>query len=179
MLRTDNTALVLIDVQGKLARIMHESDQLISNITALIKGLTLLDVPIIWLEQYPKGLGPTHEEIQKLLENNAPIDKVIFSACGSEQFQEVKQKLTEKNFAVAGIEAHICVYQTVKELLAEGNHVEVLHDCISSRTLDNKQVAIDKMSQLGALATSVEMLLFELMQTAEHPNFKEISKLIK
>ena len=179
MLQTDNAALVLIDVQGKLAKIMHQSDELISNITTLIQGLKLLDVPVIWMEQYPKGLGPTHEGIQKLLNDEAPIDKMIFSACSSKQFQELKQKLDKKNYIVAGIEAHICVYQTVSELIQEGNHVEVLHDCISSRTLENKQIAIDKMSQLGALPTSVEMLLFELMRTAEHPNFKAISKLIK
>ncbi|MEI3607159.1 hydrolase [Pseudogracilibacillus sp. SE30717A] len=179
MLKIDNTALVLIDVQGKLAKIMHQSKELLVNLERLIQGAHLLEIPIIWLEQYPKGLGPTADEIKQHLAELRPIDKMTFSACKNDDFQKEIASLEKMNYLVAGIESHICVYQTVSELLNEGNHVEVVIDGVSSRTLANKEVGIEKMKSLGAQVTSVEMALFELMETAEHPKFKEISKLIK
>src|SRR5690625_926241 len=87
MLKVDDTALVLIDVQGKLAKVMHESEALVKQITILIKGAQLLDIPIFWMEQYPKGLGPTTDEVKELLSREVPIDKMVFSACQSEAFQ--------------------------------------------------------------------------------------------
>lgn len=179
MLKVEETALILVDVQGKLAKIMHESEELLGKLTSLIKGAQLLDIPILWLEQYPKGLGPTAEEITPLLQENSPIDKMEFSACQNKAFQEAAAKLGKSSYLVAGIEAHICVYQTVMDLLQNDHYVEVVVDGVSSRTLANKEIAIEKMQSLGAALTSVEMALFELMGTAEHPNFKEISKLIK
>lgn len=179
MLQVDDTALVIVDVQGKLAKIMHQSQELLKNISNMIQGAKLLDVPVLWLEQYPKGLGPTNEQIQVLLTSNTPVEKMTFSACGTEAFQQQLEKLNKKSLLVAGIESHICVYQTVNDLLKHHHEVEIITDCISSRTLGNKQVGIDKMVSIGAKVTSVEMALFELMQTAEHPKFKEISRLIK
>lgn len=180
MLNVNNTALILVDVQGKLAQIVHESEQLHKKIVQLIKGVQLLDIPIIWLEQYPEGLGPTTEEIKLLLEeNNEPLAKMRFSPCKNSDFKSIIDDLDKENFLVAGIEAHICVYQTVRELLNDGKNVEYVQDGISSRTLENKQIAMEKMKSLGAFPTSVEMALFELLETAEHPNFKEISRIIK
>lgn len=179
MLKVDETALVIIDVQGKLAKIMHQSGEMLRNLERLIKGAQLLDIPILWLEQYPKGLGSTAEEIKQHLTDNSPIDKMAFSACKSNTFQEELKKLERKSMLVAGIETHICVYQTVSELLNLGKEVEVVVDCVSSRTLANKEIGLDKMKSLGASVTSVEMVLFELMGTAEHSKFREISKLIK
>src|SRR5699024_5374353 len=165
--------------QGKLANVMHEKDVLENKMMSLIQGAQLLEIPIIWMEQYPQGLGPTAPYIQELLTDNEPIAKMDFSACQHEDFQEKIQSLNRKNIIVAGIEAHICVYQTVKELLANDYYVEYVCDAISSRTAENKQIAIHKMNGLGALPTSVEMFLFELMGSAKHPSFKQISKLIK
>lgn len=179
MLKVEDTALVLIDVQGKLAKIVHESEELLINLQRLVKGAQLLEIPILWLEQYPKGLGPTAEEIKQHLAEMSPIDKMTFSACKNEKFQDELQQLGKKSFLVAGIETHICVYQTASELLNDGNHVEVVVDGVSSRTSANKEIGLEKMKSLGASVTSVEMALYELMETAEHPKFKEISKLIK
>lgn len=179
MLQIDNTALVIVDVQGKLAKIMYQSQELLENLSNMIQGAKLLDVPVLWLEQYPQGLGPTNERIQELLNPNIPVEKMTFSACGTEAFQQKLEKMNKKSLLVAGIESHICVYQTVNDLLERNHEVEILTDCISSRTLINKQVGIDKMVSIGAKVSSVEMALFELMQTAEHPKFREISKLIK
>jgi len=179
MLQVDDTALVIVDVQGKLAKIMHQSQELLTNISNMIQGAKLLNIPVLWLEQYPKGLGSTNEQIQALLTSNTPVEKMTFSACKTEAFQQQLEKLNKKSLLVAGIESHICVYQTVTDLLERHYEVEIITDCISSRTLENKQVGIDKMVSIGAKVTSVEMALFELMQTAEHPKFKEISRLIK
>ena len=179
LLKLDETAVVLIDVQGKLAEIVHESEQLLDSTEKLIKGAQILEVPILWLEQYPKGLGPTKEQLKQHLTDQTPIEKIAFSGCKCDEFQEQLKKLDKKSYLVAGIETHICVYQTVSELLAQGKEVEIVVDCVSSRTLANKEIGIEKMKQLGAKVTSVEMALFELMETAKHPKFKEISNLIK
>lgn len=180
MLTPNNTAFVLIDFQGRLAEVMYESDLIRENLKTLIKGLQLLDVPTIWVEQYPKGLGPTVDDVKELLiPDYEPIAKMDFSACQHDDVQNLLAEYDRENYIVAGIEAHVCVYQTVRELLAAEKYVEFVEDCISSRTKKNKQIAINKMSLLGAYPTSVEMILFELMKTAEHPNFREISSLIK
>lgn len=180
MLKVDNTALILVDVQGRLAQVMYESEKIQNNIVRLIKGGQLLEIPIIWLEQYPEGLGPTTDEIKQLLEDtNKPIAKKRFSPCQTDPFQKTVDDLQVDNFIVAGIEAHICVYQTVRELINAGKHVEYVQDGISSRTLENKEIAIEKMNLLGAMPTSVEMVLFELLESAEHPKFRDISRIIK
>jgi|SRR5690625_1361246 len=179
MLKVEDTALVIIDVQGKLAKIVYQSEELLSNLQSLIKGAQLLHIPILWLEQYPKGLGSTDDEIKQHLTDVNPIEKITFSACKNDEFQNEIEKLNKNSYLVTGIESHVCVYQTVRELLESGKHVELVVDAISSRTLANKEVGIEKMTSLGAFITSVEMALFELMETAEHPKFKEISSLIK
>lgn len=180
MLNVNNTGLVVVDFQGKLAEIVHESDEIHQKIEQLIKGVQLLDLPIIWLEQYPEGLGPTADNIKQLLdENNEPLPKMTFSGCKTNQIQTALDNIDVDNYLVVGVEAHICVYQTVCDLLNAGKHVEYVQDAISSRTLESKQIAISKMNLLGAYPTSVEMALFELLETAEHPHFREISRIIK
>lgn len=179
MLDKERTVFVLIDVQGKLAKIMHESEHMLNQLATLIRGLRLLDIPIIWLEQYPKGLGPTNEQITEHLSGLEPIPKMTFSACGNDKFQETFKEIGRNQVLIAGIESHVCVYQTAMDLKEDGNEVQVVQDAVSSRTLENKKLGLKKMESFGITLTSVEMALFELMGTAEHPNFKEISKLIK
>lgn len=179
MLKQERTVFILIDVQGKLARIMHESERLLNNLEKLLRGLRKLEIPIIWMEQYPKGLGPTVDEIKQHLSDIEPIAKMTFSACQNEQFQDVFEQLGRDQVLIAGIESHICVYQTAMDIKNEGHDVQLVTDAISSRTLENKQLGIEKMTSHGILETSVEMALFELMGTAEHPKFKEISAIIK
>src|SRR5690625_1498856 len=145
----------------------------------LVKGPQVLLVPIIWLEQYPQGLGPIDVTLSEYIPSNNPIEKVVFSACKSEFFTKQLKGLDKKSILVTGIEAHICVYQTVVDLLELGYEVEVVVDCISSRTPINKEVGIEKMKSLGADITSVEMALFEMLGSADHAKFREISKIIK
>ncbi|MER2129130.1 hydrolase [Solibacillus sp. FSL H8-0523] len=179
MLHKEETVLVLIDIQGKLAQIVDESDFVVNNIANVVQGVKLLQIPILWLEQYPKGLGPTDARIAMHLTDQQPIEKITFSAYDTEAFVQALEQTGRKKVLLAGIETHICVYQTAAHLLANGYEVEVLADCVSSRTAGNRVVGIQKMLQLGATITSVEMALFEMQQVAKGDTFKAISQLVK
>lgn len=183
MLTIDRTVLVVVDVQGKLANLMHEHESLFGNIVTMVKGAKLLDIPIIWLEQMPEKLGATipelADELVDKLSDVSPVRKSSFSACGEPAFMSALEQAGSRQVLLAGIETHICVYQTAMDLLAGGYGVEVLVDAVSSRTLQNKEVALDKMSALGADLTTVEMALFELMKSAEAPQFRDVAKLIR
>src|SRR5690625_1642351 len=179
MLKVEDTAIVIVDVQGKLVNVMDEKNSLLNILQQLVRGAQVLHLPIIWLEQYPKGLGPIDNNLKQYVQPNEPIEKVVFSACKSESFIQQLKAVDRKSILVAGVEAHICVYQTVVDLLELEYKVEVVVDCISSRTKMNKDIGIEKVKSLGANITSVEMALFEMLGSAEHPNFREISKIIK
>ncbi|WBA86209.1 hydrolase [Endozoicomonas sp. GU-1] len=179
MLNLDTTVLVVVDVQGKLATLMHEHESLFDNIVTMVKGARLLDVPIIWLEQVPEKLGGTIPELADELSDFSPVRKTSFSACGEPAFMSALEQTGGRQVLLTGIETHICVYQTAMDLLAGGYEVEVLVDGVSSRTLQSKEVALDKMSALGADLTTVEMALFELMKSADAPQFRDVARLIK
>ena len=179
MLNKEDTVVVLIDIQGKLAQIVDESDFIVNNIATVVQGAKILELPVLWLEQYPKGLGTTDERIAQHLTDEKPIEKITFSAYQTPEFVQALEKTGCKTVLLAGIETHICVYQTAADLLASGYQVEVLADCVSSRTAGNREVGIQKMLQLGAGITSVEMALFEMQQIAKGDSFKQISKLVK
>lgn len=173
------TAIVLIDIQGKLAEIMHESEQLFNNLEKLIKGAKLLNIPIIWTEQLPEKLSTTTENLKSLLHDNKPIIKSEFSCVLNTEFAQYIKTKKFNHFLVCGIETHVCVYQTVKDLLEIGHDVELIADAVSSRTKLNKEIGIDKMLLLGAQVTSVEMLLLEEQVIAKGDEFRELIKIIK
>jgi len=179
MLRAEDTVLVLIDVQGRLADVMNEKDILLLNLTRLLKAMPLLGIPVIWMEQTPDKMGATIAPIRELLTGNNPIAKSSFGCCGSGQFMHRLGELKRRSVALAGIETHVCVYQTAAQLLEAGYRVEVVADAVSSRSPMNRSIALERMQSMGARLTSVEMLVFELMQTADHPAFREILKIIK
>jgi len=179
MLHADTTALVLIDVQEKLARAMHEREALVENLSRLLRGLHVLGVPVLWVEQNPKGLGPTVPELASLMTGNQPITKNSFSCCGADGFMETLASLNRRQVLLAGIEAHVCVYQTAAGLIEADYQVEVVADGVSSRSPGNRTVAIEKMRDIGVRLTSVEMALFELLGAAEGDRFKEILKVVK
>ncbi|MDW0111988.1 hydrolase [Sporosarcina saromensis] len=179
MNKREQTVFVLVDVQGKLSEIVHESEKMLTNLRKLIQGLQVLDIPILWLEQYPDGLGPTNEKIARLLEGTTPIPKMTFSAFKTDTFKEQLQLLNRNQVLIAGIETHICVYQTAVDLQLNGYDVQVVEDAVSSRTNENKEVGLRKMAALGVQVTSVEMALYELMERADDPAFKQLLKIIK
>ncbi|WP_096200879.1 hydrolase [Bacillus sp. FJAT-45350] len=178
MLIKVNTALVVIDVQGKLAHMMHDKEKFIKNVQIMIQGARAMNLPIIVLEQYPKGLGKTIPEVASLLEEE-PIEKISFGACLNQQFIDSVQALNRKQLLIVGMEAHVCVYQTVMGLLENNFAVEVVSDAVSSRVYENKQIGLQRMQDGGAKITSTEMCLFELMKVAEGKIFKDIIKLLK
>jgi len=180
MLTIDNTALIVIDVQGKLAELMYERETLFTNLHRIIEGAKVLGLPMLWTEQVPEKLGPTRPEIgELLLDQTEPIRKSSFSCCGEPVFADHLMALNRSQFLIAGIETHICVYQTVRDLLGRGYEVHVVTDAVSSRAAANRQIGLDRMRAAGAYLTSTEMALFELMQVAEGDQFRAITKLVK
>jgi len=179
MLDKKTTGLIVIDVQGKLARLVADSEKLIGNCEVLIKGSQILQLPVLWVEQTPDKLGSTVDELELHLSNLTPITKSTFSACLEANFLSEIKKLNIKNWLVCGIEAHICVYQTCSDLLKLGYGVHLVSDAVASRTPDNKLLAIEKLSSLGAEITATEMCLYELLQDSQSPEFKSILQLVR
>jgi nicotinamidase-related amidase len=179
VITAENAALLLIDVQEKLLRAMHDQANLLESIKKMVKGARILGLPVLWTEQNPAGLGPTVSEVAELLADKKPVSKFSFSCCGSEPFMEDLKALDRKSILVAGIEAHVCVYQTVADLINLQFNVEVIADAVASRSPENRLIGLKKSQSVGADITSVETALFELLKEARGDRFKEISKLVK
>ena len=171
----EHTAAIVVDYQEKLVPGMSDKEQLIHNSEILLKGLKMLDVPMYITQQYTKGLGMSISEIQEAVGMTEYIDKIAFTA-----YDSVKWKLRGKKFViVCGIEAHICVLQTVIDLKAAGFIPVLVADCISSRKESDKQVALERARQEGAIVTTYESLLFELLKVAGTDTSKQIQRLIR
>ena len=179
MLESKNTVLVIIDVQGNLARIMQDADALFRNLAILIKGARLLDVPIIWMEQLPEKLGPTVIEVSKNLDGLKPIEKDVFSCVKNDEFNSRLSEINPDNVVLSGIETHICVYQTAVDLLKRNFNVEVAADATSTRLKHNKNIGLEKVRRTGGEITSVETFLFEIQGIAKGEKFRELVKLVK
>ena len=179
MLKIENTTLLIVDIQGNLAHLMHGKELLFKNVQKLIKGIQILGIPILWVEQNPRGLGPTIPEIADILSNIQPISKMSFSSCRNDRFLQALNALNRKQVLIAGIEAHVCVYQTAAELVDIGYDVQVVTDAVSSRNMENKEIGLQRMRDSGVSLTSVETALFELLKVAEGEQFREILKILK
>ena len=180
LLENGQTALVVIDVQEAFRSVIPEFATVASRISTAVRGCQVLGVPVLVTEQYPKGLGPTAEEIKFVLpEEEDPFEKTAFSSCGAAPFVAKLEELGTKQVVICGLETHICVSQTAHDLLDRGFQVHVLTDCVCSRFEYNKAAGLAKMRQSGAIPSSVEMALFELMRDSRHEQFKEIQALIR
>ncbi len=179
MLTIDNSFFLLVDMQGKLAQMMHKRKDLFENTGKLIQGLRILEIPFVWMEQYPKGLGETVPEIKQHLDGLTPHEKISFGCGGDEAIMSAINELGRKQAIVAGIEAHVCVYQSCRQLLEAGFEVTLLADCTSSRKKADKKIALCALENEGVKLACVEMTLFELMHKAGGDKFKQISKLVK
>jgi nicotinamidase-related amidase len=179
MLDEKDCCLVVVDVQGKLAGLMHDKDNLFKNIRILIQSAKILDIPILWCQQVPAALGPTVPEIAELLGGCEPVNKSSFSCCGCEEFNNKLEELGRKQVLLCGIETHVCVYQTAVDLIERDYEVDVIADAVSSRTLENKQIGLNRIAEEGARLSSTELALFEILRTADHPQFRQIAKLVK
>ena len=178
MLTIEKTLLVIVDIQDKLARVMPERDALVESASRLIRGATVLGVPVLFTEQNPAGLGQTVPELRPLL-GGEPIVKRAFSCCGEPAFVNAVRASGRRQVLLAGIETHVCVYQTARDLLADGYEVEIVADAVASRAAANRAIGLEKARAAGAGVTSVETALFELLGVAEGPRFKEILQIVK
>lgn len=175
-----HTALAIIDMQEGFRSVISDFAETAARIALVAHAAQLLNVPVIATEQYPKGLGHIASEIKAVLPDRFNfIEKTAFSSCGALAFESELEQSRALHVLICGIEAHICVNQTAHDLLERGYRVHLLMDCITARSELNKQIAFAKMQQSGAVPSSIEMALFELMRDAKHEQFKAIQKLIK
>jgi nicotinamidase-related amidase len=179
MLTIEQTVLTIVDVQGKLAELVYDRALLHANLAKAIRGAKVLGLPILWLEQNPARMGRTIPSLRALLEPAEPIAKTAFSCWGEKKFVDALRAAGHRQVVLAGIEAHVCVYQTAMDLVAAGYEVRVLADAVSSRSPASRQTGLESIAACGARVNTVEQFLFELMRTAEHPAFKEILKIVK
>ena len=179
MFTAETTALIVIDVQGKLARSMYNAEAMLQGINSAVRGAQILGMPVLHIEQYPQGLGHTLPEVAELLSDQVAMTKTTFDCCGNPEIVEAIRTMDRPNLLVCGLEAHICVYQSVRSLLGQGYQVELITDAISSRTAENRTLGLERMQAAGARATSVEMCLFDLVQDAASPSFRQLLPLFK
>ncbi len=179
ILQREKTTLLVIDIQERILPAVFEHERVVENAIKLINGFKILNVPIYFTEQYPKGLGPTEPRIKAALDNTKAVQKMSFSCYGAEDlFDELKRK-NIKQVVVCGIESHVCVLQTVLDLLANGFQVDVAADAVSSRRKFDYKIALDRMRSNGAEVTTTESILFELLNVCGTDEFKAVSKLVK
>ena len=175
-----NPCLIVIDVQEKLYPIIRGKDNFLKNLEILIKGFKLLDLPIIVTEQVPQKLGHTVNPVRSILSDVEPIPKSSFSCASDDKFNsKCDELLNVDGYVLAGIETHICIYQTQRQMSLLGRHVEVVADAVSSRNKTNHDVALNRIINSGGFLTTTEMVLFELKGNAEGDVFKQLSKLVK
>jgi nicotinamidase-related amidase len=179
-LSREHAALAVIDMQEAFRPVIPDFGEIASRIAKAVQGARLLEVPVIVTEQYPRGLKHTAEEIlPHLAASSKVVEKMCFSSCGADDFLSQLISRNIKQVIVCGIEAHICVAQTVLDLLSRDLEVYLLVDCITARRPESKEVALSRMTQAGAWQSNLEMVLFEMMRTAESPQFKAVQSLIK
>jgi nicotinamidase-related amidase len=181
LLKPENCALLVIDIQEKLLPPIFEKDRLLKNCALLIRAAQLLNVPSVSTTQYAKALGNTVPEIASLMPDTAAFDKQAFSCFGSDAFcASLKRVPGQRNtLLLCGMESHICVMQTALTALNEGYIVHIASDAISSRTQSNWRTGIDRMRAAGAVISSTEMMIYELMRGSNAPAFKELLPYLK
>lgn len=180
LLTTPDTGLIILDVQEGFRPVIDGFDRIVRNVAILAEGFAILGRPVIATEQYPKGLGRTVPEVEEhLAAFSDRIEKKRFSGCGVPEFDAAIVRDRCSRWIVCGIETHVCVNQTVADLRAQGIEVHVAADAVSSRSPRNHEIGLAKMQAAGALMTSAEMALFEMLETADNPDFKAISKLVR
>jgi nicotinamidase-related amidase len=176
---SDDSVLIIIDIQERLAGAMQLKDAVISNCLHLIELAKMIAIPVLVTEQYPKGLGRTVEEIKKAVPDYQPIEKVSFSCCGEQEFINKLRALNRKTIVMTGMETHVCVLQTCIELLKEGFNVHLVKDAVCSRTKENWNTGVEFMRDAGAVISCTETVLFQFLRVAGTEEFKTISKRIR
>lgn len=179
MLDRKGSLLLIVDVQERLVNALDKD--VVANRTATIaKAAKIMEIPVIVTEQYPKGLGSTIPQVKMCLsENTQIVEKTAFSAMKEKGFSEILKSYGKKQIVICGIETHVCVHQTVTDLLEEGYEVYVVKDACASRNKYEFKQGIDIMQQNGAKISCLEIVIFEWLRSAKNPYFKEVQALIK
>ncbi len=189
LLDVDRSMVVAIDLQGKLMDMVVRPRLVLGATVRLLKLAGLFSVPVVLTEQYPKGIGPTHPEVRAAFDAlTGPkfvMEKTAFGCGGDPQFEALLSRArpglppSRRQIVVAGIEAHVCVMQTVVELLGSGHQVHVCWECVSGRGEEYRRHALERMVQAGAVLTNHESVAFEWAKSKDHPQFKAMSALLK
>ena len=180
MLNAEQCALVVVDIQEKLLPPIHEKERLVRNSQLLIRAAKILSLPVIVTTQYSRGLGQTVPEIASLLPDVTPLDKLEFGCFRNGQFCSSVAGLNRRNtLLLCGMETHICVLQTAMGALAQGHCVHVAADAVGSRSELNWKLGLDRMRDAGAVISSTEMMIYELLGKSGTPAFKEMLQFIK
>ncbi len=179
-IKNEDTVLVIIDIQEKLAPVINNKEEIIKNSKILIETAKTLNFPIILTEQYPQGLGETLPEIKEALEFKGKFfEKNYFSAYKDESIKEYIDSIKRPNFILLGMESHICLYQTARDLLIKGYNVVIAEDASGSRTKKNHLNGMELIKGYGGRISNTETIMFDLLSKAGTEEFKKLSKLIK
>jgi nicotinamidase-related amidase len=189
LLDADRSVVVVIDLQGKLMEMVHRPRLVIDATTRLMRLADVFEVPVLLTAQYPRGLGPTHPKIREVFDGlstkTGELTKVAFGCCGDPGFESALSELrpglasAERQIVVAGIEAHVCVMQTVIELLRTDTQVHLCWECVSGRGEEYRRHAISRMEQAGAVVTNHESVAFEWAKTKDHAAFKAMNAILR
>lgn len=179
ILKKESSVLLIIDLQERILPVIRDIETVLENTVKLIKGFKAMQLPIYLTEQYPKGLGATSQRILDELEGYSAINKMSFSCSGAENLFEEFYKRKLFQIIVCGVESHVCVQQSVLDLLANNFQVNLTADAVSSRKETDYKMALQRMRTLGAQVTTTESVLFELLEVCGTPEFKEVSKIVK
>jgi nicotinamidase-related amidase len=175
----EDTAGLVIDIQERLYPHIHEHETLARNTGVLVEGLKIMGVPLLVTQQYTRGLGPTISELSGLVGDFPVLEKTAFSCCDEPEFIRTLNDMRRNFILIAGIESHVCVLQTVIDLVERGYQPVLVEDCVASRKAADKSISVRRMHKEGAIVTSHESILFELCRFSGTDQFRAISKLVK
>lgn len=180
LVQREHAGLLIIDIQDRVVRVVQHPKRVVFNSIKLIEGFKILTRPVWLTEQYPKGLGPTNAEVLAALPPNLiPREKIRFSCCGDAELLVELRTNGVRQIIVTGVESHVCVFQSAMDLLANDFQVFVVRDAVSSRRRMDWQTAMKRLQRAGAIITTTEAVLFEMLEAAGSAEFKAISRLVK
>jgi len=179
LLKRSRAALIIVDVQERFAPVINDMDAIVGNIVKLVRGCKILDIPVFYTEQYPKGLGKTVKEIVQYLPDIEPVEKLRFSICCENALMKPLKAKAVRQIILVGIETHVCMLQSALDFTEAGFQVHVVKDATGSRKNINRDTALQRMVQQGITVTTTESALFELTEFAGTDEFKQIATLVK
>ena len=179
LLEREKTGLLIIDIQEKLMEVMGQSERVLDNTTRLLHLSKIFSLPVILTEHFTKWLGPTVPEITEALPSYEPISKMHFNCCDADAFNDRLDSEGLENIIVAGVESHICIFQTCASLVERGYHVHVPGDAVDSRTDENRLVGLNLMERAGAVITSTETVIYQILKKAGTKEFNKMLKKIR